>query len=467
MRFMSKNIIINNLSISFGSNTYLENFSTNILGSAKIGIIGRNGSGKTSLLNAIASRVDGVKIDQFAQIDYVKQLLSNPNAQSHGECLMDYICQAIRDNPDVLILDEPTNHLDKKNREYLFRMLDDFRGTLIFVSHDVQILERYATEIWHIKDGSISIHKCKYGDYIKALENERNSIEHKLSILSKEKADLHHALMKEQVRACNSKKRGQKNIDNKKWPTVRSKTKFGRGNATSAYNKREINEKREELSDEIAMIGYIKDSKPTFHLDSTIKRDEAIVSVQRGVVKYAGLKVLKDVYLTVKGNMRIAILGDNGSGKSTLMKALISDASVTREGDWYIKNNLNIGYLDQNYSNINNIDMRVVDVISDIVPEWSEYEVREHLNGFLFKKNDEVNKIISQLSGGERARLSLAKIAAKAPDLLILDEITNNLDIETKRHMIDALKRYNGALIIVSHEDEFIESIEIDERIFI
>ena len=111
--------------------------------------------------------------------------------------------------------------------------------------------------------------------------------------------------------------------------------------------------------------------------------------------------------------------------------------------------------------------MRVVDVISDIVPEWSKHEVREHLNGFLFKKNDEVNKIISQLSGGERARLSLAKIAAKSPELLILDEITNNLDIDTKMHMTNALKRYNGALIIVSHEDEFIESIEIDERIFI
>lgn len=102
------------------------------------------------------------------------------------------------------------------------------------------------------------------------------------------------------------------------------------------------------------------------------------------------------------------------------------------------------------------------ETIADLVHNWSHAEIRRHLNDFLFRKNDEVNALVSTLSGGEKARLSLAQVAAKTPKLLILDEITNNLDFETKEHVVQVLKSYPGAMIVISHDDGFLKEIEID-----
>jgi len=110
-------------------------------------------------------------------------------------------------------------------------------------------------------------------------------------------------------------------------------------------------------------------------------------------------------------------------------------------------------------------DKTVLETISDLVPAWSHAEIRRHLNDFLFRKNEEVNALVSTLSGGEKARLSLAQIAAKTPKLLILDEITNNLDLETKEHVIQVLKYYPGAMIVISHEADFLEEIGISELV--
>ncbi|MCE2993271.1 MAG: ATP-binding cassette domain-containing protein [Alphaproteobacteria bacterium] len=468
---MPKHINITDLSISFGSKTYIEKFSTNITHSSRIGVIGRNGAGKTSLLNSIASHDQGmdhvVKIDQAMKIGYLAQITDNISTQSHGEFLISTIASLLRDDVDVLILDEPTNHLDKRNRQYLFNMLDEFDGILIFISHDPEMLDRCANEIWHLKDGHVHISKCKYSDYIRQIEGQRDNIAHQVSLLNKEKEAIHNALMKEQERASKSRKNGQNNIDNKKWPTVRSKTKFGRASTTYMSKKSELANKRSCLNNAIADIEVIKTIKPTFHLNATCKKDDIIFSVQRAGVGYMDKMILNDLYITLRANSRIAVVGYNGSGKSTLLKAIIDDRSVIKSGAWYVKNGLSIGYLDQNYCNItqDSLEIKVIDVIRNVVPGWSNNQIREHLNSFLFQKNDEVNKKVFQLSGGERARLSLAKVAAKSPDLLVLDEITNNLDIETKSYLAQALNHYRGALIIVSHEDEFIECIAIEELI--
>lgn len=158
----------------------------------------------------------------------------------------------------------------------------------------------------------------------------------------------------------------------------------------------------------------------------------------------------------------MAITGDNGSGKSTLIKAILGDESIYKTGDWHVIKREDIGYLDQHYSTLHP-DKTVLETIADLVPSWSHTEIRRHLNDFLFRKNEEVNALVSTLSGGEKARLSLAQIAAKTPKLLILDEITNNLDLETKDHVIQVLKAFPGAMIIISHEADFLEEIGVSE----
>ena len=127
-------------------------------------------------------------------------------------------------------------------------------------------------------------------------------------------------------------------------------------------------------------------------------------------------------------------------------------------GGWYIVDREEIGYLDQNYSSLNPKNT-VFETIQNLMSSWSNNEIREHLNRFLFKKSEAVNTIVRDLSGGEKVRLCLAQIAAKTPKLLILDEITNNLDLETKKHVAQVLKDYPGGLMIVSHEDKFLDEI--------
>jgi ATPase subunit of ABC transporter with duplicated ATPase domains len=131
-------------------------------------------------------------------------------------------------------------------------------------------------------------------------------------------------------------------------------------------------------------------------------------------------------------------------------------------GDWFVPKKEDIGYLDQHYATVDP-KHSVLEAISALVPCWSYKEVRKHLNNFLFSKNEEVNVLVSDLSGGEKARLTLAQIAARTPGILILDEITNNLDLQTKEHVIQVLKSYTGAIIIISHDPDFLGEIGINK----
>ena len=171
--------------------------------------------------------------------------------------------------------------------------------------------------------------------------------------------------------------------------------------------------------------------------------------------------ILSNIYFSLMSKGRIVFLGKNGSGKSTLLKALLSDAAVIRKGEWYVLKLKEIGYLDQHYSTLSS-KQTVLESLSTLVP-WPHSELRRHLNDFLFRKNEEVHRPIHQLSGGEKARLSLALIAAKTPRLLILDEVTNNLDLETRGHVINVLKAYPGAMIVISHDEDFLDQIGVEE----
>jgi ATPase subunit of ABC transporter with duplicated ATPase domains len=138
-------------------------------------------------------------------------------------------------------------------------------------------------------------------------------------------------------------------------------------------------------------------------------------------------------------------------------------ASVFTTGEWHLPKADHIGYLDQHYSTLSP-DLSAIEHIQALCPGWTEIEARRHLSDFLFRTNKEVMQITAHLSGGEKARLSLSMIAAKTPRLLILDEITNNLDLETKTHVIQVLKAYPGAMIISSHDNDFLASLAIAQQ---
>ena len=185
-----------------------------------------------------------------------------------------------------------------------------------------------------------------------------------------------------------------------------------------------------------------------------------VLSISEGSARYKTemTVVLKNINVSLCGGERLAVVGENACGKTTLFKAILNDPEIARSGVWDTPPRKDIGYLDQYYQNLDD-NKTVLETIADLIPYKTYGEIRNFLNDFLFRKNEEVNKKNVLLSGGERARLSLAVIAAKTPKLLLLDEITNNVDLQTKNHITQALKEYPGAMLIISHERAFLQKI--------
>ncbi|CAO4839512.1 MAG: Vitamin B12 import ATP-binding protein BtuD [Holosporales bacterium] len=307
--------------------------------------------------------------------------------------------------------------------------------------------------------------KMEGKEYMHEIKRKRSSIESELKILSRQKKDMHHKLMQEQQRAAKSKNKGQKSIDQRKWPTVVSHAKAGKAEETSGHKKSAIDKRKSDLSESLSDLRLPEIIIPKFSIEGSEMGKGLVVQISNGSVGYInGKPLLSEISLSLACGERVAITGDNGSGKSTLIKAILGDESVYKAGDWHVVKSDNIGYVDQHYGTLNP-DKSVLETIADLVPNWPHAEIRRHLNDFLFRKNEEVNAIVSTLSGGEKARLSLAQIAAKTPKLLILDEITNNLDLETKEHVIQVLKYYSGAMIVISHDPDFLEEIGVSEMI--
>lgn len=403
-----------------------------------------------------------ITISDNVCIGYVEQTIHEFNDLSGGQRLNKRLSEALAQFPDLLLLDEPTNHLDKENRKSLMQMLKRYQGTLIVVSHDTELLRNCIDTLWHIDNNKIHEFTGSYDDYMREIQKKRASIEKDLGLLKREKKDTHTDLMKEQKRAAKSKAKGKKSIDQRKWPTIVSKSKALRAEQTSGKKKFAIDKKKQQLTDQLSDLRLPEIILPKFSLTSENISSNNLLSISGADLGYAENKIiLKNVSLALSGKERIAINGKNASGKSTLLKAILGKAEIFKTGDWHLPRHEHIGYLDQHYSNLQP-ELSVTQHIQELRPDWTEIEVRRHLNDFLFRKNEEVMQIAPNLSGGEKARLSLGMIAAKTPRLLILDEMTNNLDLETKEHVIQVLKKYPGAMIIVSHEEDFLEAIEVD-----
>ncbi len=453
-----------NLSLSFPHKICFEDFDAQLHYGEHIALMGRNGSGKSSLLNMLNGKIhpsEGALMipDDVCMAD-VPQVIDDFSHLSGGQRFNHALSEALSKQPNLLLLDEPTNHLDSSNRKSLIRMLKVYEGTLLIASHDVDLLRSCVDIFWHIHEGQIHIFKGAYDDYMHEITMQRRSAEAELSALKRQKKDMHEALMKEQARAKASRTQGEKHIAQRKWPTITSGAKARRAEQTSGQKKQALQYKKEDLLNQLARLALSEIIVPTFSLQVDEMSDRTIISISHASVGY-DQPILKDIFLSITGHMRLAITGDNGSGKSTLVKAILGDPSITKTGEWIVPNPSEIGYLDQHYSSLDP-QKTVLETIQAQV-DWTHAQIRKHLNTFLFRKNEEVSALVASLSGGEKARLALAQIAAKTPKILILDEVTNNIDLETRNHVIEVLRAYPGALIVISHDADFLKSIGISE----
>lgn len=449
-------ITLTNYSLILPHKTCFEDFSTNIYPGSRVAIIGNNGSGKSSLLKMITA---GFAKDMA--FGYVPQIVQTFENFSGGQRFNKALTEALANNPDVLLLDEPTNHLDLHNRKSLIRMLKAFDRTVLIVTHDLELLRNSTDTIWHIDNGKIHLFTGNYNDYMHEVMVKRSSLEQELFRLENQKKEVHLQLMKEQKRASASKAKGEKHIKQRKWPTIVSSAKAGRAEETSGHKKSDISNKKQDVINKLSEFRLPEIINPKFSLTAADIAGKTLVSISQASVGYSEKQILSNINFSVGGNENIAIAGDNGSGKSSLIKAILSDKAINKAGDWHVPALKDIGYLDQHYSTLDP-NKTLFDVIHDAVPSWSHAEVRRHLNDFLFRKNEEVMAKTATLSGGEKCRLSLAQIAAISPKLLILDEITNNLDLETRQHVIEVLAVYSGAMIVISHDEDFLKQININ-----
>ncbi|MEM7588882.1 MAG: ATP-binding cassette domain-containing protein [Myxococcota bacterium] len=480
---MHKPIQLNNISLSFPHKTCFVGFSTQVHYGERIGIMGINGSGKSSLLKMLQGNLEpsegSLAIPQDMRTGHVPQViqthtassipissgpgnaLGNPSIEqldslSGGQRFHEALTTALAADPNVLLLDEPTNHLDRSNRTSLMRMLRAYRGTLMIVSHDVELLRCCVDTLWHIHQEQVHAFSGSYDDYLREMESEHHAIIQELRRLDAQKKELHKKRMKQQQQAAKRKAYGEKKYDGDK---LALRSAQGRGQATSNKNNKRTSDEKKSILKKLSQIRLPETIKPKFFFPSDHKTTKTLVSISEGSIGY-DKPLLSSITLSLSGRCRIAVTGDNGSGKSTLIKAILGDTQVAKSGNWHVPHPQQIGYLDQHYNTLN-VGKTVMETIQTCAPNWQLGHIRQHLNDFLFRKNEEVHALISTLSGGEKARLSLACIAAGTPRLLILDEITNNLDLTTRNHVIQILREYPNALIVISHDEDFLKQINI------
>lgn len=463
--FMSILCSIRQLSLIYPEKICFELFDAEIYSSQRIAVIGDNGCGKTSLLRMIARQAPissgNIFFNQDISIGYVPQITEKFSGLSGSERFQKALSEALSCHPELLILDEPSNHLDMDNRQRLFHFLRYYSGTLLISSHDTQLLSIVCDSLWSINKGKIEQFNGTYDDFLREKEIQYIQFNQQLASLEKDRKAVHNQLMKEQKRAKSSKEMGKKSIQNCKWPTIVSHAKAHRASMTSGRKGKQINVKRDDIKIQISALDRPEIVKPKFYLSSGYFSHKSLVMIREGTIGYAEKMLPHQINMQLSGQARLAIAGANGSGKSTLIKAIMNYPNVVKKGDWVVPDPHDIGYLDQHYNQL--VNETVLTFLETIRPDWTHSQVRSHLNDFLFKSNSVVNQSVESLSGGEKARLSLAKIAACPPRLLILDEITNNLDVTTKNHVIQCLQCYPGPMIVISHDEDFLQKINIKE----
>ncbi len=326
-------------------------------------------------------------------------------------------------NPDLIILDEPTNHLDMNSIAWLETYLLNYKGAVLIVSHDRYFLDRIAGKVIEIDQSKATTFMGNYSDY---------------------------AVKKEQLRiaAWNAYMNQQREIKHQEEVIEKLKS-FNREKSIKRA------ESREKMLDKIEVIEKPSEVRTDMKLTLTprILSGNDVLTVEHLAKSFDSHKLFADVNFEIKRGEHVAIIGDNGSGKTTLLK-ILNGLVPADQGTFRLGSNVEIGYYDQEHHVLHS-EKTLFEEISDDYPYLNNTQIRNVLAAFLFTGED-VFKRISDLSGGERGRVSLAKLVLSNANFLILDEPTNHLDIMSKEILEDALNGYEGTILYVSHDRYFI-----------
>jgi ATP-binding cassette subfamily F protein 3 len=385
---------------------------------------------------AYKSEVTGIlKGLGFNEEDFDKKVATLSGGQKTRVALGKLLLQ----KPDLIMLDEPTNHLDLNSIAWLETYLLNYKGAVIIVSHDRYFLDKIATKIIEIDNGVVTSFKGNYSDY--ALQKEHLRTEQMNAYLNQQKEIKHQEAVIDKLKQFNREKSIKRA------------------------------ESREKMLDKIERLDKPSEVKSDMKLTLTphIQSGNDVISVQGLSKSFDNQNLFSDVSFEIKRGEHVAIIGDNGTGKTTLLK-IINELVAPDSGKIQLGSNVEIGYYDQEH-HVLHMDKTLFEEISDDYPYLTNTEIRNTLAAFLFTGED-VFKKISSLSGGERGRVSLAKLMLSEANFLILDEPTNHLDIMSKEILETALNAYEGTVLYVSHDRYFINKtasriLELTQREFV
>lgn len=325
---------------------------------------------------------------------------------------------------DILLLDEPTNHLDIESIIWLENYLKNYPGAIMIVSHDKMFLDSMTNRSIEISLGRIYDYNKPYSQYLV----------------------LRHEIREQQLA---SQKNQQKHIEH----TEKLIEKF-RAKASKATMAQSLIKKL----DRIDRIEVDEDDNSVMNVNFpiSIQPGKIIAEISNVTKHYGKLEVLNNVNLLIERQSKIAFVGQNGQGKSTLAKVMVGE--IEYQGEVKLGHNVQLGYFAQNQAEYLDGSKTVLDTMIDAANETNRTKVRDILGAFLFR-GDEVEKYVRVLSGGERNRLALAKLLLQPLNVLIMDEPTNHLDIKSKNVLKESLKKFQGTLILVSHDREFLQDL--------
>ena len=474
--------------VSLGGHVILSHIDFEIKGTEKIAVVGRNGAGKTTLLHLIAGEVEldrddkrqgpGVTQSRKLTVGLLKQQAFRDVSQTVEEALLEgcpgkdsydrerflyeqeydtlftgfgfgkqdkkrtiasfsggeqtkiALIRLLLEKPDILLLDEPTNHLDMETSEWLEQYLKRYEKAVVEVSHDRFFLDQTAEVVYELEGGRLTRYPGNYSHYraekVKKIDLQTKAYERQQEEIRR---------LEELVERFKHKP--------KKAAFARSKKKV--------IERMELVQKPEE--DDVRIF--------TGEIQPLIMGSKWVFEAEHLKIGYD--KPLLELSIRIRRGQKIGILGPNGAGKSTFLKT-VAGFLPALAGDYSLGNQITIGYFDQLSSRIES-EKTVAEHFHDLFPALTEKEVRSILGAYLFGGRD-AGKRVSSLSGGEKARLVLAELLQSRPNVLILDEPTNHMDIQAKETLESAFMAYKGTLLFVSHDRYFISRVAEEIMIF-
>ena len=371
---------------------------------------------------AYKSEITGVlKGLGFAEEDFTL----NVNTLSGGQKTRVALGRLLLSKPDIILLDEPTNHLDMESISWLENYLLNYSGAVLIVAHDRYFLDKIVSKIIELDNGNATVFSGNYTDY------------------ASKKAILRNMQLKEYLNQQREIKH-QEEVITKLKQFYREKSIKRAESREKMLNKMEFVDKPEILND-----------KMDIKLEPNVISGNDVLTVDNLTKGFDGTVLFDNICFQIKRGERVALIGSNGTGKTTILK-LINGIIPADSGSIYLGAKVNIGYYDQEH-HVLDPDKTIFDEIRDAYPDLNNTQIRNTLAAFLFT-NEDVFKYIKDLSGGERGRVSLAKLMLSNANFLILDEPTNHLDITSKEILENALNSYTGTVLFVSHDRYFINS---------